>query len=134
MIHIPMLQILKLDSNFNYILARASIICYTRVMKKTIFKFFIYIRKSTDDKKGKRQVLSLDAQLRELRKLVSQENLVVVSIVEESQTAKEPGRPLFNRMLDRIEAGEANGILIWDIDRLYRNPADDGRVRWLLQR
>jgi site-specific DNA recombinase len=103
-------------------------------MKKTIFKFFIYVRKSTDDKKGKRQVLSLDAQLRELRKLVNQEDLVVVSIVEESRTAKEPGRPLFNRMLDRIEAGDVNGIIIWDIDRLYRNPADDGRVRWLLQR
>jgi site-specific DNA recombinase len=103
-------------------------------MKKLTIKFFIYIRKSTDDKKNKRQVLSLDAQLRELRDLVKKENLVVVGIVEESRTAKEPGRPLFNRMLDRIEAGEANGVLVWDIDRFYRNPADEGRVRWLLQR
>ena len=81
-------------------------------MKKLLIKFFIYIRKSTDDKKGKRQVLSLDAQLRELRNLVKQEGLVVVGIIEESQTAKEPGRPLFNRMLERIERGEANGVIV----------------------
>lgn len=37
-------------------------------------------------------------------------------------------------MLDRIDRGEANGILVWDIDRLYRNPVDEGRVRWMLQR
>jgi site-specific DNA recombinase len=59
--------------------------------------------------------------------------LTVVDIVEEAETAKKPGRPKFNRMLDRIERGEANGILIWDVDRLYRNPADEGRARWMLQ-
>ena len=101
---------------------------------KTPIKFFIYIRKSTDDKTGKRQVLSLDAQLRELRELAKRESLAVADLVEETRTAKEPGRALFNRLLDRIERGEANGILIWDIDRLYRNPADEGRVRWMLQR
>ncbi|HEY2341581.1 MAG TPA: recombinase family protein, partial [Chthoniobacteraceae bacterium] len=58
----------------------------------------------------------------------------VYEMVEESRTAKLPGRPLFNEMLERIERGEANGILCWDIDRLYRNPIDEGRVRWLLQR
>jgi site-specific DNA recombinase len=101
---------------------------------KTAIKFFIYIRKSTDDKTGKRQVLSLDAQLREGREVAKREGLAIADIIEETRTAKEPGRPLFNRMLDRIERGEANGILIWDIDRLYRNPADEGRVRWMLQR
>ena len=97
-------------------------------------KFLIYIRKSTDDKKGKRQVLSLDAQLRQLREVVKREQLVIVGKFEESQTAKEPGRPLFNKMLDTIERGDANGILAWDIDRLYRNPVDEGRTRWMLQR
>src|SRR5437667_6134677 len=53
---------------------------------------------------------------------------------KEEKSAKEPGRPTFNDMLRRIERGEANAILCWDIDRLYRNPVDEGRVRWLLQR
>jgi DNA invertase Pin-like site-specific DNA recombinase len=102
-------------------------------MKPSI-KYFIYIRKSTDDKKGRRQAMSLDAQMRALRALVKKDKLVVVSAFEESRTAKEPGRPKFNRMLDRIERGEANGILAWDIDRLYRNPIDEGRTRWMLQK
>src|SRR4051812_19253161 len=95
-------------------------------------RYIIYVRKSTDE--TKRQLLSLDAQTRELRAMATRERLHVVDFIEESRTAKEPGRPLFNRMLDRIERGEADGILVWDIDRLYRNPADEGRVRWMLQR
>ena len=94
--------------------------------------YFNYNRKSTNDEE--RQVLSLDAQTREMRELAKREHLVVADRIDESRTAKEPGRPLFNRMLDRIERGEANGILVWDIDRLYRNPVDEGRVRWMLQR
>src|SRR5258708_5588549 len=100
----------------------------------TKMKFFIYLRKSTDDKTGKRQVLSLDAQLRQLREIAKRDSLSIIGMFEESKTAKEPGRPLFNKMLDRIERGEADGILAWDIDRLYRNPVDEGRTRWMLQR
>ena len=94
--------------------------------------YFNYNRKSTNDEE--RQVLSLDAQTREMRELAKREHLVVADKIDESRTAKEPGRPLFNKMLDRIERGEANGILVWDVDRLYRNPVDEGRVRWMLQR
>ena len=99
---------------------------------QTRLKYFLYIRKSTDD--NTHQVLSLPAQRSEFEIFLRRERLEVVESIEESRTAKAPGRPLFNEMLDRIEQGEANGILCWDIDRLYRNPVDDGRVRWMLQR
>ena len=95
-------------------------------------KFFLYARKSTDEEN--RQVMSLDAQTRELREFASREKLFVYEIIEESRTAKRPGRPRFDEMLARIEQGEANGLLCWDIDRLYRNPIDEGRVRWFLQK
>jgi DNA invertase Pin-like site-specific DNA recombinase len=95
-------------------------------------RYFLYIRKSTDE--ANRQVTSLDAQRRELRDLIRRERLSVIAEIEESRTAKEPGRPLFNSVLVRIEEGEADGLLCWDIDRLYRNPVDEGRVRWMLQR
>src|SRR5205085_9408701 len=65
--------------------------------------------------------------------VAKREGAKVTDRFRESRTAKGPGRPEFNRMLDGIESGEANGILVWDIDRLYRNPVDEGRVRWLLQ-
>jgi site-specific DNA recombinase len=79
-------------------------------------KYFIYARKSTDDEE--RQILSIQAQLDELRMLATKEGLQVVREYIEAQTAKEPGRPVFNEMLAAMERGEAQGILAWHPDRL----------------
>ena len=89
-------------------------------------KYFLYIRKSTDE--DDRQVLSLDAQETELRELAAKEKINIVDTFRESQTAKEPGRPIFNNMLDRIEKNEADGILSWHPDRLARNSVDGGKI------
>ncbi len=78
--------------------------------------------------------MSLESQKAELRRLAAKEGLRVVEEFEEARSSKLPGRPVFNEMLDDIEAGHGNGILCWDVDRLYRNPIDEGRTRWLLQR
>src|SRR5574343_995769 len=93
-------------------------------------KYFLYIRKSTDE--DDRQVLSLDAQETELKEFALRENLLIAATFRESQTAKEPGRPIFNDMLKRMERGEANGILAWHPDRLARNSVDGGRVIYLV--
>src|SRR5213594_2378651 len=95
-------------------------------------QFFIYCRKSSEDD---RQAASIVDQMRELS-LFTQRSPITLAAdpFKEEKSAKEPGRPTFNDMLRRIERGEANAILCWDIDRLYRNPVDEGRVRWLLQR
>src|SRR5439155_23730717 len=60
------------------------------------------------------------------------ENINVVEELVERQTAKKPGRPIFNDMLARIERGEAEGILAWHPDRLSRNSVDAGRIIWLI--
>ncbi len=60
-------------------------------------KFFLYSRKSTDVED--KQVLSIEAQLVELRALAKQEKLEIVEELIEKQSAKIPGRPLFNEML-----------------------------------
>jgi site-specific DNA recombinase len=70
--------------------------------------FVLYARKSTDSEE--RQVLSIDAQLTELREFARKGHLNVVREMVESQTAKEPGRPVFNEMMRCIDAGEANEI------------------------
>lgn len=44
-----------------------------------------------------------------------------------------PGRPVFYEMLQRIQKGEAQGIVCWKLDRLSRNPVDGGQISWLLQ-
>ena len=66
-------------------------------------KFFIYARKSTEDEA--RQVLSIDSQLDELRAFARKESLNVVREYIEAKTAKEPGRPVFNEMMEAVENG-----------------------------
>ena len=75
-------------------------------------KFFLYARKSTDVED--KQVRSIEDQIAELRAFAKQENLNVIEIFIEKRSAKIPGRPIFNDMLNRIEQGEANGILAWN--------------------
>src|SRR5207253_1711651 len=58
--------------------------------------------------------------------------LEVTQLFIERQTAKVPGRPIFNHMLDRLESGEASGILAWHPDRLARNSLDAGRLIYLV--
>ncbi len=93
-------------------------------------KFFIYTRKSTDDKD--RQVRSISDQLAELKDLALKEQLEIVDVFVEKQTAKIPGRPVFNEMLERMEKGEASGILAWHPDRLARNSVDGGKIIYLV--
>jgi len=93
-------------------------------------KYFLYARKSSESED--RQIASIDSQIKELTKI--SEKLEIVDILSESQSAKAPGRPVFNKMINRIYNGEANGILCWKLDRLARNPVDGGNISWMLQR
>ena len=99
-------------------------------MNTTHQKFFLYARKSTDVED--KQVLSIEAQITELRAYAKQENLNIVEEFIEKQSAKIPGRPIFGEMLKRIEKGEASGILAWHPDRLARNSVDGGQLIFLL--
>ena len=94
-------------------------------------KYFVYVRRSQDAED--RQVASLADQKIEVQAVADRYGLKVVDVIEESQSAKKPGRPEFNRMIERIHAGEANGVLCWKLNRLARNPVDGGQVSWLLQ-
>src|SRR5579862_1939221 len=92
--------------------------------------FFIYARKSTESED--RQIRSINDQLAELRQLAHRDGLNVVDTFIEKQSAKIPGRPVFNEMIDRIEAGEATGVMAWHPDRLARNSVDGGRIVYLV--
>lgn len=93
-------------------------------------QFFLYARKSTDVED--KQVLSIEAQLAELRNYAKLENLSIIEEIVEKQSAKSPGRPLFNKMVSDIERGLANGIVSWNPDRLARDSVDGGRIIYLL--
>ena len=95
-------------------------------------KYFLYIRKSTDEED--RQVLSLEAQLTELKEYAEKESLEIIEPFVEKKTAKVPGREIFNSMLNKIDGGLPLliGILAWHPDRLSRNSVDGGRLIYLL--
>lgn len=95
-------------------------------------KYFLYARKSTEGED--RQILSIDSQIGELKRIALNQGLEIIEVLTESMSAKEPGRPIFNKMMDRICAGESHGILCWKLDRLARNPIDGGMISWILQK
>ncbi len=92
-------------------------------------KFYLYARKSTDVED--KQVLSIEAQLVELREYAKRENLDISAEYIEKKSAKSPGRPIFGKMLADIEHSGGN-ILAWHPDRLARNSIDGGQIIYLL--
>jgi len=93
-------------------------------------KYIAYCRKSTDEKD--RQVLSIEAQIDELKEFAKREKLHIVETLVESKTAKEPGRLVFAQMMKLLESGRANAILSWHPDRLARNSVDGGQIIYLV--
>ena len=92
----------------------------------------MYVRKSTEDKD--KQVASISSQIDELKKLAERSGYEIIDVFQESKSAKAPYvRVEFYKMLERVKKGEADGILVWKLDRLARNPVDGGEISWMLQ-
>ena len=99
---------------------------------KNKIPYFLYARKSSESED--RQVQSIEDQIKRLKVLANDLGLSIKEILTESKSAKKPHhRPVFADMLNRIEKGEAEGILCWQINRLSRNPVDSGTLGWMLQ-
>ncbi len=96
-----------------------------------MLQYFLYVRKSTDTED--KQVRSIEDQLNVLRKLAKEEHLEISEEFVEKQSAKTPGRVIFNEMLSKLNKKEAQGLICWKLDRLARNPVDAAQISWMLQ-
>ncbi len=93
-------------------------------------KYFAYCRVSSE--REDKQVLSPESQKRELLNYAREHNLKIVKIFSERGTAYKTGRKEFNKMLEGLENGEANGILVFHLSRIARNSYDGGRVIYMM--
>lgn len=84
-----------------------------------------YSRKSTESED--RQVLSLDSQADKAKEIAKALGVKISEeyVFSESKSAKTTNnRPKFTKMLQCIEQGEIEGIIVWHADRLSRNAMD----------
>lgn len=94
--------------------------------------YLFYARKSSEAED--RQIQSNDDQVKALKPIVESKSLPLLKTFREACSAKAPGRPVFNEMLNLIsQRKDIKGIVCWKLNRLSRNPIDTGTIQWLLQ-
>ena len=93
-------------------------------------KYFAYVRKSTEGEE--RQALSIESQKDKVKEFFS--GLEIVDYFEERHSAFKPyNRPEFEKMIKRIRKGEAQGIIAWHPDRLFRNEIDASTITYMVR-
>jgi len=94
-------------------------------------RYLIYCRKSSES--DERQIQSLPDQIKTLTELVQQKGLeLIAEPLQEQKTAKVPGRPIFGYLVQMVEDGKINGIVLLNPSRLSRNTIDTGRIIYLM--
>jgi site-specific DNA recombinase len=84
-------------------------------------RFFGYIRVSTP-KQG--EGVSLLTQREEIARFAARKGILIVGWFEEKETAAKRGRPIFGQVLQKLRNGEADGLIVYKVDRSARNLKD----------
>lgn len=96
-----------------------------------ISRYAVYCRKSSES--DERQIQSLPDQIHTLMSFVMSKGIQLTGKpLQESRSAKVPGRPIFDQLVQMIENGNANGIILLNPSRLSRNTVDTGRIIYLM--
>jgi site-specific DNA recombinase len=98
-------------------------------------KYILYCRRSVKKTDKEEKVASVESQEKEMREIAESKHLKIVKIFKETKSAQEPYvREHFTEMIKMIRAGKANAIICFKMDRLCRNPIDEGELKYLLQK
>jgi site-specific DNA recombinase len=83
----------------------------------------LYLRISLD-RTGER--LGVDRQRKDCQRKAEQRGWRVVDVYEDNDVSASTGkkRPAYERMLEDIENGVINAVVVWDLDRLTRRPIE----------
>ncbi len=95
-------------------------------------RYILYARKSSESED--RQVASIASQIDAMQEIAKELKIKIVEVMSESSSGFHVGRNVFNSMVEKIHKGEADGIIVWKLSRLSRNPDDAGRIMGMLQR
>ena len=96
---------------------------------KTAYNVGIYCRLSREDN-NKDISLSIENQMTKLQKYVNNEGWDVFKVyADDGVTGTTFNRPFFNEMLDDIENGRINCVVVKDLSRLGRNRLESGHLR-----
>ncbi len=73
-----------------------------------------------------RELEKIETQLADNRKVVERLGGVIGEELSDGLSAwkKNVRRPGWERLLQRVESGESDGIVVWHTDRLFRQPRD----------
>lgn len=93
--------------------------------------YFPYKRKSSEDKS--KQIQSIEDQQTWITGVQEERGLQLIGSFSDVKTATKPGREGFNKMMEAIsKSPEPVGIICWKLDRLARNPVDEGVLKYAL--
>ena len=95
-------------------------------------RYVLYARKSTEQ--DERQTQSIGSQKTRAVEIAERNGRQIVDTLEESKSAKEPGRPIFGELIRRIDAGEIDGVIAWHPDRLARNEIDAAAITFRIRK
>jgi DNA invertase Pin-like site-specific DNA recombinase len=95
-------------------------------------KVVIYARVSS--KEQEKEGYSIPAQIKLLENYASKNEMTIIQIFQEAESASKAGRRQFDKMLSFLnEQKEIKDILVEKTDRLYRNLKDYSRIDELLE-
>lgn len=85
------------------------------MIQKNMKQNIIYIRTSTEEQNP-------ENQLQDCKQLATKLNIEEYEVLSEQQSAfKDIERQVFSRIQLQIKAGNISSLIVWDLDRLFRN-------------